>query len=683
MTLVGAGASTTTINGSGLGVVVTVGASNVTVSGFTVQNSGRNPLAHAGLGLVGVTGCTIGPNTITNSIHGVALMSGGSNIVSGNTITGSGCYGIYIGTDLSPSLGNTVNANNITGSGRDGIYVDKDCNGQHITDNTISGTVGNITYGGAEGNGIYFWKSSNNTVTGNTISSNIMSGNQVGYGIEMYGSSGNTITGNTIMGNLDGMHIRNIDAVTGYSILNNTINHNKIYGNTRVNLYASPNFWFDVTGNWWGSADGEVIRSKIASWDASGNVVPGTTVFISYWPWYVDVAMTTLSMPGSVGTSFDHSAYTCRAGQSLSITSTTTYGDMSGADPAARVDALVTLSHAFTSDVIIHANAGATPLGINYTLPAGQTSFWISSLVPIAYQRPLLTAESFATESFTLIIDSVPEGAAGTTTVTAQVVATPGSFVTPPVSTDVLSTASATLDVAVAALSLVPSAGTTKWANGDTFDLTVHFDVTGVDVNALDAKITYDMDHLEVTGIDWLPTANPFDQEVEKNYATPGVILLAAGDLSGLTGPFAVSGDVAVIHFRTKTATTGTTPVDFDLANTRVMKPNTNDIDHPTNVLTAAAGATITVNDIQVTATGDHATYAPNPDIVEYNGTASFTVTPAAGYYLVSVDSGVFTYDGTTSTYTWTIPNVTASITVTAALGLLNDVYVAKTGSDT
>lgn len=192
------------------------------------------------------------------------------------------------------STTNIVTGNTLTANARDGIYVGKDCNTNTITDNTVSGATG-TTEDSFEANGIYLWKSAGNTITGNTISNNA-----AGFGIEMMGSKDNTITGNTITNNLDGLHIRNIDetAYPGYSIRNNTISLNKIYGNIRVNLYASPNFTFSVENNWWGSAVESEIVAKIASWDASGNVVAGTTVYIDYSHWALNAECTSFSFNG-------------------------------------------------------------------------------------------------------------------------------------------------------------------------------------------------------------------------------------------------------------------------------------------------------------------------------------------------------------------------------------------------
>lgn len=298
VTIIGADKNTTIIDGSSTGVVVTITASNVTIKGFTIRNSGTDINTCAGIGLVGVTtsvtGSTIENNIITNNVTGVAVMGASVSTIKDNSITNSARYGIVL--EVSPfnsalySTSNSISGNTMIANARDGIYVGEDCNGNTITNNLISGATGTIE-GDFEGNGIYFWKSASNTVTGNTISFNTL-----GYGIEMMGSKDNIITGNEITGNLDGLHIRNINEIAypGYSIRNNTISGNRIYDNTRVNLYTNPNFDFNVENNWWGSADRATIVSKIASWNGDGAEVvePGTIIYIDFEPWCTDESCT-------------------------------------------------------------------------------------------------------------------------------------------------------------------------------------------------------------------------------------------------------------------------------------------------------------------------------------------------------------------------------------------------------
>ncbi len=219
--------------------------SNVSVTGFTIKNSGvdGNPATdanithqYAGIGMVGVTGCTISNNTITNCSSGIGMLFSSSNTIQDNSISDCGAYGIilsYYLADTNSSTSNTITGNTITGSGLDGIYADINCNSNSFTNNTISNTgTGTVLAGMSDdpdGNGIYFWKSGSNTVTGNTITGN------VNAGLELKSSCSNTITGNDINTNDIGVLIRSsgyASVRTAYPASPNDLKNNKIYGNT-------------------------------------------------------------------------------------------------------------------------------------------------------------------------------------------------------------------------------------------------------------------------------------------------------------------------------------------------------------------------------------------------------------------------------------------------------------------
>ena len=74
-----------------------------------------------GLRVVGSNTNTIRGNTFTNNYQGMTIeQSSTSNVVTANTITGSGQYGIYL---FSGADANTISNNTITGSGKHGIYI--------------------------------------------------------------------------------------------------------------------------------------------------------------------------------------------------------------------------------------------------------------------------------------------------------------------------------------------------------------------------------------------------------------------------------------------------------------------------------------------------------------------------------------------------------------------------------
>ena len=336
LSLIGEDKETTIINGGGSGIVVTVAANNVTLSGFTVTNSGDDPQANAGIVLTNVTGCTINNNIVKDNLSaGIGLIAGGNNTLSDNTVTDN----VVAGIALIASSGNTIQGNtcsntqiggsndafglaleynetygggctgNIIDTGntfsnnaQDGIYLAALCNGNTIDGNTITDNLNNGIYvesqiatgDGSSDNtniitnntilrnaayGIWFHFSNNTTNTsGNTISEN-------NIGIGLRSSSDNFISGNTITNNTTaGIKV---SCNNGKSVASkrNTITTNTIEGNS-VGVDASDNNGTDdqypdvnATANWW------------------GDTVPSDDVtdYVLYDPWYLDVAMSRLS----------------------------------------------------------------------------------------------------------------------------------------------------------------------------------------------------------------------------------------------------------------------------------------------------------------------------------------------------------------------------------------------------
>ncbi|HRY52714.1 MAG TPA: right-handed parallel beta-helix repeat-containing protein [Candidatus Portnoybacteria bacterium] len=276
------------VDGGDSGAVVTITADDVTFDGFKVQNSGLTGV-EAGIFIQGVSGVNVKNNIVTDNFAGIALAAATLNTVENNALT-LNYFGIYVGTDTNPSTGNTIKENDVATTIKtplgedkysgDGIYVDKDCNENIFTDNNVHNN---------DKDGFYFWKSSNSEVTGNIISGN------VAFGIEMKGSSNNAVTDNTITENKDGFHIRNT-AEVGYSIIGNNISTNKIYDNTRVNLYTDANqdTNFKAENNWWGSANKTTIESKLAGYgfdlSSETNTTPGTLEYIDFEPYYISNA---------------------------------------------------------------------------------------------------------------------------------------------------------------------------------------------------------------------------------------------------------------------------------------------------------------------------------------------------------------------------------------------------------
>ncbi|MDD4923415.1 MAG: right-handed parallel beta-helix repeat-containing protein [Dehalococcoidales bacterium] len=293
LTINGAGAGDTIIDGGGSGVVVLITAGNVTFQGFNVTGSGNNIQAHAGIVLQGVTGCTIENNTVSNNAaNGIALAISSNNIIRNNTTNNNVAWGIVVvnpGTNdgeatAMASTGNTFEGNTSNDNGAEGIYLDKRCNNNSVIDNTLSGN---------SGNGIHLYESHGNTITGNIITDN------VGSGIYIK-SHDNNVSENTITGNNTGNSsehagiylksgwIDHKSHVDGNQLLaeNNSINHNNISGNNNAGVFYLENEYtydddlvIDATLNWWGDASGPAHASNP---DGNGD---GISDNVDYEPW--------------------------------------------------------------------------------------------------------------------------------------------------------------------------------------------------------------------------------------------------------------------------------------------------------------------------------------------------------------------------------------------------------------
>jgi parallel beta-helix repeat protein len=162
-------------------------------------------------------------------------------------------YGIYFykvgsGTGSSALPGAKIEKLFVENFRDDGIYF------YYSDNNTISGNTfqGNVY-------GIYIQSSSNNTISGNTSQGNYYYGIYIGFS-----SNNNTISGNTVQGNSTGIYL--------HSSYNNTISGNTSQGNGGSGIYV----WFadnnTISGNTFqGNAHGILIESS------SNNTISGNT----------------------------------------------------------------------------------------------------------------------------------------------------------------------------------------------------------------------------------------------------------------------------------------------------------------------------------------------------------------------------------------------------------------------
>jgi parallel beta-helix repeat protein len=223
VSLVGESKYNSIIDGNNTRSVIEVIASNVNITGFTIQNSGTGcPNSGIYVG-EGSTSNNLSYNIITNNYVGVGLWYCSSNTLFGNNIKNN-----YYGIRLYESSNSNVINNNMK---KNSLCIILDfSNYTHISGNNI--TASNYS-------GIHISYSSNNTISGNSIINN-------GYGIYIYCSS------------------------------NNIFHHNNFVNNTnQVFSIGSANVWdggYPSGGNYWSDyedryPDAEEI-DKSGIWDA-------------------------------------------------------------------------------------------------------------------------------------------------------------------------------------------------------------------------------------------------------------------------------------------------------------------------------------------------------------------------------------------------------------------------------
>jgi parallel beta-helix repeat protein len=208
--------------------VIEVTASNVQITGFTIQNSGGvKYYERAGIYVESSNGNNISGNIVTDNYgNGVYLTeSSSNNVVSRNNITANFLSGVAI-TKLSNN--NTVEGNTLTDNFC-GISVAYSSN-QHIHDNVV-GNSGN--------HGINLDDSSSNLIVGNTVA------DCHNFGLHVYRSSSNRICENVLTNNVKGIRLSSSD--------NNTVSQNNMTNNEHgIAISASSNnliFENIVSGN--------------------------------------------------------------------------------------------------------------------------------------------------------------------------------------------------------------------------------------------------------------------------------------------------------------------------------------------------------------------------------------------------------------------------------------------------
>jgi len=212
---------------------------NCRVSGFTV-----------GVWLNGSSGNAIVGNTTSGNANGILLFGGSStNVVRGNDTSGNVDYGIFLDDG---SNANTVAGNVANGMQYSGIFL------LNVSDDTLSGNTASSN-GGAPvgpldaGQGIYLFNADHTTLDGNSASGNVSDGFQLRF------STGNRLTGD------DGSRNQRDGIALWDSSSGNTVDGATLNGNTSdgAQVVISPsNTLSNSTGNGNGAYGFDVNRSN-------------------------------------------------------------------------------------------------------------------------------------------------------------------------------------------------------------------------------------------------------------------------------------------------------------------------------------------------------------------------------------------------------------------------------------
>ncbi|HMA83878.1 MAG TPA: NosD domain-containing protein [Candidatus Thermoplasmatota archaeon] len=311
--LFGEDGGTTLLDGGGEGSVITITASNVDLSTFTIQNSGTNKTDAAvhissGSGNIvenTITDCSCGiyvdecdnniiaQNDITSTVNATYLISSNENIIEYNSFYENENLGIFLNGSCAD---NVVRKNTVYENGHYAVYLNDICEDNQISENTIYGNddtgirieddVANTSIVDNElvenGNyGIF--------VVGfdSFVSENIVEDNGK-HGIFLFADTESTVTKNKVTSNgLDGIRLQNS---TRDIISENRITENNRHG-MYLNYYSLHN---QIFNNYFSS--NQLNAKDISPEDSqnqwyhsnisSQNIIYGPIIAGNYWDDY-------------------------------------------------------------------------------------------------------------------------------------------------------------------------------------------------------------------------------------------------------------------------------------------------------------------------------------------------------------------------------------------------------------
>lgn len=249
--LIGEDKNITIIDGETINDVISVYANGVTISGFTIQNSGNTPMVDAGIELYSNDNEIIGNIVSDNGDYAIGIFLNGSsnNTIKNNQIYGNGNEGIY----LEGSMNNLIKNNDVFNNGHCSVVI------SHSSYNTV---INNTMYGNHDA-GVSLWPGATyNEIAFNTVhdlpysgigiwrdaDDNYIHDNQLFnnplYGVKIRDAKRNVIEHNTISGSKKGIILSH----SSFTFIkkNNFVSNvcHAIFDNSSIN-YWIRNYWDD------------------------------------------------------------------------------------------------------------------------------------------------------------------------------------------------------------------------------------------------------------------------------------------------------------------------------------------------------------------------------------------------------------------------------------------------------
>lgn len=217
--LIGEDKTHTIVDGSKVKDVIFISSDCVSISGFTIQNSGKSG-RDSGIEIHSDYNMIL-DNIIINNTIGIFLRDSNNDTILENTIFSNSDYGIY----LHSSINNLI-THNVVYYNRWGIYIYHSSSNNIIRCNTI---CSNNHYG------IWTSWSRENIISANSINMNKE------YGIILSGSVNSVISENNISDNFEGLYLARCNS--------NTISRNNFQNNNQdASFMDGNNIW---KGNYW------------------------------------------------------------------------------------------------------------------------------------------------------------------------------------------------------------------------------------------------------------------------------------------------------------------------------------------------------------------------------------------------------------------------------------------------